>query len=582
MKETSYKNVRKIKDFKDLLNQSVELYGDNNIFKFKKRMYKKDEKVEFNYMTYKQFSEEVTAFGTKLNEMGLLNKRVAVISKNRYEWIAVYYAGVTGNKVVVPLDKSLPDNEIISLAERSEAEAIVFEEKYLDVMKKIRDEKLSSIKYFINMDAEKEEDGILSYKMLVEEGKKLVESGDRSQLDAVIDENAMAVMLFTSGTTAMSKAVMLSSKNLCENVLGITSVLKFDDKDCTLALLPFHHALPALVMNVLIYVGATYTFCDGLKYIAQNLAEYECTVLVAVPAIVEVLYKRIKKQIEKEGKTKLVNNMAKLTNVLDKLHIKVKDKVFKEVHNALGGHLRLLVSAAAPIDPEILKGLQDLGIRAIQGYGLTETSPVVSIENDFAERAGSTGKAISNVEIKIADKDETGIGEILVKGPNVMLGYYQREEATKEAIQDGWYHTGDLGYLDRDGFLYITGRKKNVIVQKNGKNIFPEELETLINHIPFVKESIVYGRPTWDDDLDICVKIVYDKDEIKAVHGYKSEEDILKDMKEAISKINENMPPYKHIRVVIVTSEELIKTTTAKVKRHEEIAKILGEKKTNE
>lgn len=582
MKETSYKNVRKVKDFKDLLNQSVELYGDNNIFKFKKRMYKKDEKVEFNYMTYKQFSEEVTAFGTKLNEMGLLNKRVAVISKNRYEWIAVYYAGVTGNKVVVPLDKSLPDNEIISLAERSEAEAIVFEDKYLDVMKKIRDEKLSSIKYFINMDAEKEEDGILSYKMLVEEGKKLVENGDRSQLDTVIDENAMAVMLFTSGTTAMSKAVMLSSKNLCENVLGITSVLKFDDKDCTLALLPFHHALPALVMNVLIYVGATYTFCDGLKYIAQNLAEYECTVLVAVPAIVEVLYKRIKKQIEKEGKTKLVNNMAKLTNVLDKLHIKVKDKVFKEVHNALGGHLRLLVSAAAPIDPEILKGLQDLGIRAIQGYGLTETAPVVSIESDFAERAGSTGKAISNVEIKIVDKDETGIGEILVKGPNVMLGYYQMEEATKEAIQDGWYHTGDLGYLDKDGFLYITGRKKNVIVQKNGKNIFPEELETLINHIPFVKESIVYGRPTWDDDLDICVKIVYDKDEIKAVHGYKSEEDILKEMKEAISKINENMPPYKHIRDVIVTSEELIKTTTAKVKRHEEIAKILGEKKTNE
>lgn len=582
MKETSYKNVRKVKDFKDLLNQSVELYGDNNIFKFKKRMYKKDEKVEFNYMTYKQFSEEVTAFGTKLNEMGLLNKRVAVISKNRYEWISVYYAGVTGNKVVVPLDKSLPDNEIISLAERSEAEAIVFEDKYLDVMKKIRDEKLSSIKYFINMDAEKEDDGILSYKMLVEEGKKLVENGDRSQLDVVIDENAMAVMLFTSGTTAMSKAVMLSSKNLCENVLGITSVLKFDDKDCTLALLPFHHALPALVMNVLIYVGATYTFCDGLKYIAQNLAEYECTVLVAVPAIVEVLYKRIKKQIEKEGKTKLVNNMAKLTNVLDKLHIKVKDKVFKEVHNALGGHLRLLVSAAAPIDPEILKGLQDLGIRAIQGYGLTETAPVVSIESDFAERAGSTGKAISNVEIKIVDKDETGIGEILVKGPNVMLGYYQMEEATKEAIQDGWYHTGDLGYLDKDGFLYITGRKKNVIVQKNGKNIFPEELETLINHIPFVKESIVYGRPTWDDDLDICVKIVYDKDEIKAVHGYKSEEDILKEMKEAISKINENMPPYKHIRDVIVTSEELIKTTTAKVKRHEEIAKILGEKKTNE
>lgn len=580
MKESSYKDIREIKNFKDLLDQTVRLFGDRNIFKFKKRMYKKGEQIEFNYITYKEFAKNVEALGTAFNSLDIKNKRIAVISKNRYEWIETYYATLTGGKIIVPLDKSLPDNEIISLAERSEAEAIVFEDKYLDVMKKIKAEKLSSIKYFINMDSQKEIDGILSYKELMQKGMKLVEDGDTSHKDAVIDDNAMSVMLFTSGTTTMSKAVMLSQRNLCQNVMSIASVLKFDENDCTLALLPFHHALPALVMNVLIYVGATYTFCDGLKYISQNLAEYECTVMVAVPAIVEVIYKRIVKQIEKEGKTKLVNNMVKLTNVLDKVHINLKKTVFKDVHNALGGHLRLLVSAAAPVDPEILKALQGLGIRAIQGYGLTETSPVVSIENDFNEKLGSSGKPIPNVEVKIEGKDEKGIGEILVKGENVMLGYYKNEEATKEALtSDGWYHTGDLGYLDTDGFLYITGRKKNVIVQKNGKNIFPEELETLINHIPFVKESIVYGRPTWDDDLDICVKIVYDKDEIKMVHGYRSEEDILKDMKEAISKINANMPPYKHIRDVIVTDEELIKTTTAKVKRHEEIKKILGENK---
>lgn len=576
MKEYS---IEEVKDFRELLNRTIKLYGDNNIFKFKKRMYKKGETVEFNYMTYKEFGKEVEALGAGVNSLGISNRRVALISKNRYEWIETYYAMLTGGKVIVPLDKSLPDNEIISLAERSEAEAIVFEDKYLEIMKKIRDEKLSSIKYFINMDAEREEDGILSYKELIEKGKKLIEEGDTSQKDAVIDENEMSVMLFTSGTTSMSKAVMLSQKNLCQNALSILAYLKFDNKDCTLALLPFHHALPALVMNVLVYVGATYSFCDGLKYITQNLAEYECTVIVAVPAIVEVIYKRIIKQIEKEGKTKLVNSMTKITNVLDKLHIKVKDKVFKDVHNALGGHLRLLISAAAPVDPKVLEGLQGFGIRAIQGYGLTETAPVVSIENDFDVRLGSVGKAVKNVEIKIEGKDEKGIGEILIKGPNVMLGYYKNEEANKETLIDGWYHTGDLGYLDSDGFLYITGRKKNVIVQKNGKNIFPEELEVLVNHIPFVKESIVYGRPTWDDDLDICVKIVYDKDEIKAVHGYKSEEDILKEMKEYVAKINENMPPYKHIRDVIVTSEELIKTTTAKVKRHEEIAKILGENK---
>ncbi len=578
MKETSY-SVEEVKNFRELLNHSINLYGDNNIFKFKKRMYKKGETVEFNYMTYKEFGKEVEALGTALNSLNIDNKRIALISKNRYEWIETYYAVLTGSKIIVPLDKSLPNNEIISLAERSEAEAIVFEDKYLDVIKKIRDEKLSSIKYFINMDAEKEEDGILSYKQLIEKGKKMIEDGDTSQTDAVIDENAMAVMLFTSGTTSMSKAVMLSQRNLCQNALSILAYMKFDENDCTLALLPFHHALPAFVMNVLIYVGATYTFCDGLKYITQNLAEYECTVIVAVPAIVEVIYKRIKKQIEKEGKTKLVNSMTKFTNVLDKLHIKIKDKVFKDIHNALGGHLRLLISAAAPIDSQILEGLLGFGIRTVQGYGLTEAAPTVSIENDFDVRLGSVGKPIKNVEIKIEGRDEQGIGEVLIKGPNVMLGYYKNEEATKEVLVDGWYHTGDLGYLDKDGFLYITGRKKNVIVQKNGKNIFPEELEVLINHIPFVKESIVYGRPTWDNDLDICVKIVYDKDEIKAVHGYKSEEDILKDMKEAIAKINENMPPYKHIRDVIVTSEELIKTTTAKVKRHEEIAKILGENK---
>lgn len=578
MKETSY-SVEEVKNFRELLNHSINLYGDNNIFKFKKRMYKKGETVEFNYMTYKEFGKEVEALGTALNSLNIDNKRIALISKNRYEWIETYYAVLTGSKIIVPLDKSLPNNEIISLAERSEAEAIVFEDKYLDVIKKIRDEKLSSIKYFINMDAEKEEDGILSYKQLIEKGKKMIEDGDTSQTDAVIDDNAMAVMLFTSGTTSMSKAVMLSQRNLCQNALSILAYMKFDENDCTLALLPFHHALPAFVMNVLIYVGATYTFCDGLKYITQNLAEYECTVIVAVPAIVEVIYKRIKKQIEKEGKTKLVNSMTKFTNVLDKLHIKIKDKVFKDIHNALGGHLRLLISAAAPIDSQILEGLLGFGIRTVQGYGLTEAAPTVSIENDFDVRLGSVGKPIKNVEIKIEGRDEQGIGEVLIKGPNVMLGYYKNEEATKEVLVDDWYHTGDLGYLDKDGFLYITGRKKNVIVQKNGKNIFPEELEVLINHIPFVKESIVYGRPTWDNDLDICVKIVYDKDEIKAVHGYKSEEDILKDMKEYISKINDNMPPYKHIRDVIVTSEELIKTTTAKVKRHEEIAKILGENK---
>lgn len=568
---------KKVSNFREMINQSLELYGDNDIFRFKKKLNKKGETPEIVSIKYKEFYKTVKSFGTALLNLKLDGNRVAIISKNRYEWIESYYAVTTSGLCVVPLDKSLPNNEIVSLVERSEAEVIIFENNYKEVMETIKTEKLGNVKYFINMDL-KEDDEFLSYSKFINQGEELLASGNELYDKVEIDENEMGIMLFTSGTTSISKAAMLSQKNICENLMGLTEVVEIYQTDSVLALLPFHHALPSIIMQAIIYSGGCYCFCDGLKYIAQNLAEYECTIFIAVPAIVEVIYKRIVKQIEKQGKTSLVNGLAKVTNFLDKIHINVKNKVFKDIHQALGGHIRLIVSGAAPIDKEILKGLEGLGFNTLQGYGLTETSPIVSIENDKYRRVGSVGKPLNNLEVKIEDKDENDIGEILVKGPNVMLGYYKNEEATKEALEGDWYHTGDLGYLDKDGFLYITGRKKNVIVQKNGKNIFPEELEILINHIPYVKESIVYGRPTWDNDLDICVKIVYDKDEIKASFGYVSEEKILEQMKEQISKLNDRMPPYKHIRDVIVKDEELIKTTTAKVKRNVEIEKILSTK----
>ena len=575
MKE--YTDLIKVNNFREILNHAITVHGDKNIFKFKKRMYKKGETPEFNYITFKEFGKNVEALGSAILKLGLSGKRIAIISKNRYEWIESYYAITTSGACVVPLDKALPNNEIISLLERSEVEAVIFEEKYSDVMKTVREENMTKLKYFINMDLGEDND-FLSYKKMIEDGKDLIRKGDKTYSEVQFDENAMSIMLFTSGTTSISKAAMLSQKNICENLNGVLSVVKINDTDCTLAVLPFHHALPTIIMHAIIYSGVCYCFCDGLKYIAQNLAEYECTIFIAVPAIIEVIYKRIIKQIEKQGKTKLVNGLQTVTNFLDKLHINLKKQVFKDVHQSLGGHMRLIISGAAPIDKEILKGLQGFGIRTIQGYGLTETSPIVSIENDFDERVGSSGKPLPNLEVKIEDKDEKGNGEILVKGPNVMLGYYKNDEANKESLVDGWYHTGDLGYLDKDGFLYITGRKKNVIVQKNGKNIYPEELEILISHIPFVKECIVYGKPTWDDDLDVCVKIVYDKNEIKDTFGYVSEERILEEMKAQISRLNDRMPPYKHIRDVLVTDEELIKTTTNKVKRFEEIEKILSTK----
>ncbi len=574
-------NVRNVTDLKDLLNQTVELYGDKPVFKFKKRMYKKGETPEIYTMSYKEFKNEIDYFGTALNYLGIKNdEKVALISKNRYEWMVAYYATITGDKIIAPLDKSLPDNEIISLAVRSEAKAIIFESKYMEIIKKIKDENLSSIEKFICFDLEDDEDDILSYKKLLEKGKELLNSGDRSFLDTEMDSEKTAILLFTSGTTSISKAVMLSQKNICTNILDINTVINFTSDDSMLTLLPFHHAFQAIINNVLVYIGGAMSFCDGLKYIQQNLCEYKPTVIVCVPLILESIHKRILKNIEKQGKTKLVSRMKKLTNVLDKVHIKLKRKIFNEIHEAIGGNVRLIVSGAAGMDPTLAKSFSDFGIRIIQGYGLTETSPVITVENDFHSKIGSAGTVLPSLEVKIENKDEKGIGEILVKGPSVMIGYYKNNQATEEAMSNGWFHTGDLGYME-NGFLYITGRKKNVIVQKNGKNIFPEELEILIGYIPGVKECMVYGRPTKDNDLDVCVKIVYDEEAIKEIMGYISENDIYKYMKEKISEINHKMPPYKHIRDIIVTNEELIKTTTAKVKRHEEIAKILGTQKEN-
>ena len=576
--EKFYENVREITDFKDLINQSVELYGDNPVFVFKKRMYKENEKVEFNKMTYKEFKNEIDYFGTALNSLGIESKRVALISKNRYEWNVVYYATTTDGKIIVPLDKALPDNEIISLAERSEAEVMVFEEKYIDIMKKIKNNKSSKIQKFICLDLEEDKDGFLSYKNLLRKGKELLETGNRSYLDAKIDPEKLSVLLFTSGTTSRSKAVMLSQKNICSNVMDINKVIKFYETDSMLALLPFHHAFQALINHVLFYIGGSMSFCDGLRYIAQNLCEYKPTVIVCVPLILESIHKKIVKTIDKEGKTKLVNRMKKITNVLDKIHINVKERIFKEIYDAIGGNVRLIVSGAAAMDSSLIKSFNEFGFKIYQGYGLTETSPVISVENDRNIKPGSVGKKLPSLEVKIYNPDEQGIGEILVKGPSVMIGYYQNNEATQESFVDGWFNTGDLGYIE-DDYIYITGRKKNVIVQKNGKNIFPEELELLISYIPGVKENIVYGKPTKDNDLDVCVKIVYDEEIIKNIMGYINENDIHKYMKEKISEINKKMPPYKHIRDIIVTNQELIKTTTAKVKRHEEIARILGENK---
>lgn len=563
------RNVQEFKNIKEIVYNSAKKYADHIAFIIK---HQEGKNKTYENITYKTFLDQINSLGTKLFNMGLKNKRIAVLGRNRYEWALGHLTNLLGGIISVPLDKDLQVDELESSLIRSKADAIFFDEKYIEKIEDIKSRNNTNLKEYICMS---KLPGYNDIHTLREEGKKILEQGNKEYISAKINENEMNILLFTSGTTSKSKAVMLSQKNIASNVYAMQRVEGIYDSDSNLAFLPFHHIFGSTALIVMLACGVRTSFPDGLRYVAQNLKEYEVSVFVGVPLLVEAIYNKVMKEIEKQGKTKLIKTATKVSNFLLKFHIDIRRKLFKQIIDNLGGKMRFVISGGAPLDPEVQKGFNNFGIRMIQGYGLTETSPILAVEGDKTERKGSVGKALPSFEVKIENQDEQGIGEIVCKGPSVMLGYYQNNNATQEVMRGEWFYTGDLGYME-DGYLYITGRKKNVIVQKNGKNIFPEELEILIGYIPGVKENIVYGRPTNDGDLDVCVKIVYDKDEIKDILGYINEDDIYKYMKQKISEINQNMPAYKHIRGIIVTDEELIKTTTAKVKRHEEIAKILG------
>lgn len=562
----------KFTDLKDMLKTTGEKYGDRPAY-----IYKTDEEGKFREITHKQYRDEINYLGTALISLGLKDKRIAVISENRYEWGMAYLAVAAGTGIVVPLDKSLPDNEIESLINRSEVEAIFYSNKYDGIMNELNEKGNTKIKYFISMDLEQKENNVYSQRQLVEEGKKLLEDGNREFLDAKIDADKMGIMLFTSGTTAQSKAVMLSHKNIVSNIMDIAASIEVTEYDRFLSFLPMHHTFECTVGFLYpLSKGSAVAFCEGIKHIADNIAEYKITAMISVPILYEAMYKRLIKAIEKQGKLEKVKKGIKITQLLLKLKIDLRKKIFAEIHNKFGGELRLMVAGGAALDPETEKGFNELGITMLQGYGLTETSPVIAAEDDKYRRLGSIGKAFPSLDVRLDNVNEEGIGELVVKGPSIMLGYYNNEEATKEAIEsDGWLHTGDLARIDKDGFIFITGRKKFVIVLKNGKNIYPEELETLVNKIEGVKESFVYGKPEDDGDYTICVKIQYDKEAIKETYNVEETAQIQEALWGEVKKINKTMPPYKYIREMIVTEEDFIKTTTQKIKRNEELKKIL-------
>lgn len=560
--------VRPIRDLREMITSSVELFGEKAAF-----LLKKEGSPEYVPVSYRQYKQDIDALGTALVDLGLKDKRIAIISENRYEWNVAYLAILCGTGIAVPLDKELPANEIDNLIKRSEANAIIYSQHLAESMETIR--KNHEGVCFINMDFASDSDDILSYSRLMEQGRELLKKGDRSFLDATINPEVMNILLFTSGTTDTSKAVMLSQRNVCENLMNMCSMLYIDEKDTFLSLLPIHHTYECTCGFLCqMYRGCTVAFCEGLRHIVKNLKESGCTIMNGVPLIFESMYKQILHQASKKagGLTKL-KVAVKISNGLRKIGIDIRKKLFKQIHDAFGGNLRLFISGAAGIDPHVAKGFRDLGITLVQGYGLTECSPIVALNRDICYKDDAAGLPLPNLEVDIANPDSDGIGEIICKGSSVMLGYYEDEEATKEAIRDGWFYTGDLGYFDEDGFLHITGRKKNVIVTKNGKNIFPEEIETILGRSPYIKESLVYGNKGEDDDVVVHAIIVPDYEKIEeAIKNGTAPGNTPHDViGNEVKNVNKQLVLYKYIRNFELRDEEFAKTTTRKIQRYKEL-----------
>ena len=574
MEKDSIGKITKFNNLKEVLYNTVKLYPENIAF-CNKNMNGKEPVYE--NITYTELLKDINGFGTKLLELGYENKRIAIIGKNRYEWVIAHMANMLGGMVSVPLDKDLQVDELESSLIRSKADIIVFDEKLLDKVEEIKKNGKTNLKEYICMT---QKQGYLDVRSLIKEGKEIIEKGNKTFIEKEIDNDKMAILLFTSGTTSKSKAVMLCQRGIANNIYSMLLVEPIYSTDTNIAFLPMHHIFGSTCMAVMLACGVKTVFPDGLKYVKQNLQEYGVSIFVGVPALIDAMYKNIEKTIEKQNMTNKVKIGKALTGFLLKFGIDIRRKVFKQIIDGLGGKMRFVISGGAPLDSEKAKGFRSFGIEMVQGYGLTETSPVVAAEDPNHKRLGSIGVPMKDVQVEVVDKDDNGIGELRVKGSIVMLGYYENEEATKEVLKDGWFYTGDLAYIDKDGYIFITGRKKDVIVLKNGKKIFPDEVETLVNRIDGVSECIVYGlpdNPNDKNDVKVALKIVYDKENIKEIYNEDEEDDIYEIFWNKVKEINKKLPQYKYIKHLDITTEPLIKTTTNKVKRKPEIEKTIKE-----
>lgn len=577
MKNKIYEGL-KLNNFRELVSLYKEKYKDNIAFEFRKL----STDLSTIKLTYSRFAQDIENLGTALLEIKA--KRIAIISPNRYEWCVAYLAATTAGLVVIPLDKSLPGNEIEGLIDRSEADTIFYDIKYEPYIKKCQN-KIRFDSTFIdviqsNSDFKLKFSNIsTSYSSLISFGKN---TDHNNYNNIIIDNSKMSVMLFTSGTTSISKAVMLSQNQICTTLYGLSQMIFLDSRDKFLSFLPLHHTYESSCTFLFgTQCGISIIFCDGLKYISKNLVEFHVTGFVCVPLMLEIMYKKLVKEIDKQHKTLIVNVMKK---IFRHSSIETKRKIFKSIIDGFGGQLKTIITGGAAMDKLTLQGYNDLGFDIHQGYGLTETAGPIAGENSFTKRLGSVGFPLPTVNIKVDCPDNDGIGELLIDSPSTMFGYYQNEKATSEVFSGHWFHSGDLGYVDKDGFVFITGRKKDMIVLKNGKKVFPEELEALINKLPYVAESIVFGKiddtkKDRNSDTILCAKIVLKPDEIKKSfpnilsqeNDYSKYYDVI--MGDIKDRINKQMPAYKYIRHIIITDKPLIKTTTLKIKRNEEMKK---------
>ena len=554
-----YHKTEEVTNFKQMLYRSADIYRARTAFKLK------DENGNIYNVNYEQFKTDIVSLGTSLLEKGFKNKRIAVIGKNSYKWCVSYLAAsIVG--IVVPIDKELHTDDVINFMNVSQTACILGDSKNLDEIIQNIEKVENADTIFIPFD---KKDSKNFYDSLLKEGKKLYDNGNTNFDKIEVNPDELRILLFTSGTTGNAKGVCLSQRNICSNLLSTYGIVKVKRSDLFFSILPIHHTYECTLGFLLpIYSGASICHCEGLRYIVKNIGEFHPSVVLGVPLLLENMHKNIIKNMNKSLPEKYKNDKG---NPFYNLPFYLKKIVKMKVKNTLGGRIRVFIVGAAAANPDIIADFKSLNLTTLQGYGLTECSPLVAGNTDFFQKDDAAGLPIPNIEYKIDNPNNEGIGEIIVKGPNVMLGYYEDEEKTKKSIIDGWFHTGDLGRIDENGYLYITGRCKSVIVTKNGKNIYPEEVEYYLNDNPLISEALVLGIQKENDDETYINAQIYPN--IEAITEYlkgsvPTKEEIWKIISDAVSSVNKKLPNYKHIKSFGIRDKEFEKTTTQKIKRY--------------